>query len=92
MRLRRQRLAKTAARGEQYADRAATNDLLDLLADELEAAIGHTLDERCAEPAREFTSRLVATDEATTLEDESAAKLGLKLVFAPTWLRQYESL
>jgi hypothetical protein len=82
VRLRRHRLTKAAARGEQYADRAAANDVVDLLADELEAAIGQTLDERRAEPAREFTSQLVAANEATALEDESAEKLGLKLVFA----------
>jgi hypothetical protein len=82
VRLRRQRVAKAAARTEQqYADRLAANDLLDLVADELEAAIGQTLAERRAEPARQFTSRLVETDSDTALEDESAERLGLKLAF-----------
>jgi hypothetical protein len=82
VRSRRQRLTKATARSEQYADRAATLDMLDLLADELEAAIGHTLDERSAEPAWEFAGQLIETDQVTPLDDESAEELGISLSFA----------
>lgn len=82
VRSRRQRLTKATAKSEQYADRAATLDLLDLLADELEAAIGHTLDKRSAEPAWEFAGQLIETDESIALEDESAEELGINLSFA----------
>ncbi|HEX4358069.1 MAG TPA: hypothetical protein VH141_11130 [Pseudonocardia sp.] len=71
----------------------AANDLLDLVADELEAAIGQTLAERRAEPARQFASRLVETDSDTALEDKSAERLGLKLAFVllAEWHRSLRS-
>jgi hypothetical protein len=74
------------AEDDDDLDDGQLDDLLDLLADELEAAVEHTLVERSTEPARALAERIMDTDLAMAddldEEGDSEGAPGTPIAFA----------
>lgn len=68
-------------------DDTGLDDLMDLLADELETIIEHTLAQRSPEPARTFATRVVDTDLGVAENsDEESPALTMAFLVLARWL------